>query len=219
LALIARYGPQWFREVGIPDGSGSLLSTVRRPDGRARVFEVPFGLPLRDLLGDPTWIGAVLLGGYHGTWIHTDQALRLRLDNDSLSAVGASVGAGIVVALPVDACGLIETARSVRYLALESAGQCGPCLNGLPRISAALTDLARCRAGRRTLGDLQRWSGLVAGRGVCHHPDGTVRFVRSALETFAGEVERHMRGQCGATRREPFLPVPSDVARAEEDWV
>lgn len=219
LALIARYGPHWFREIGIRNGSGSLLCTVRRPDGRPRVFEVPFGLPLQDLLGGPERIGAVLLGGYHGTWVHTGQALRLRLDNDSLSAVGASVGAGIVVALPADACGLIETARSVRYLALESAGQCGPCLNGLPRISAALTDLARCRADRRALGDLQRWSGLVAGRGVCHHPDGTVRFVRSALETFAGEVERHMRGQCGAMRREPFLPVPADVARTEEDWL
>lgn len=219
MALIARYGPRWFREVGIPNGSGSLLSTVRRPDGKPRVFEVPFGIPLVDLFGDPAQVGAVLIGGYHGTWIPTHQAMRLRLDAESLSPTGATVGAGIVVALPAGACGLVETARAVRYLALESAGQCGPCLNGLPRISAALTDLARGRADGRELGNLQRWSGLVTGRGACHHPDGTVRFVASALETFAGEVSRHLRGQCGATSHQPFLPVPGDTAQAEEDWL
>lgn len=219
LALIARYGPRWFREVGIPNGSGSLLITVRRPDGRPRVFEVPFGIPLVDLLGDPAQIGAVLIGGYHGTWVPAHQAMRLRLDAESLSAVGATVGAGIVVALPAGACGLVETARSVRYLAHESAGQCGPCLNGLPRISAALTGLARGRATPDDLRNLMRWAGLAAGRGACHHPDGTVRFVSSALETFAGEVERHLRGRCGATLREPFLPVPGDVAQTEEDWL
>lgn len=219
MALIARYGPRWFREVGIPNGSGSLLITVRLPDGRPKVFEVPFGIPLGGLLGDVSRTGAVLLGGYHGTWLRVDRALRLRLDNESLKAVGATVGAGIVVALPSDRCGLVETARVVRYLALESAGQCGPCLNGLPRISAAFTDLVRGRARRGVREDLERWSGLVTGRGTCHHPDGTARFVASALDTFGAELERHERGQCGAMRHQPFLPVPASTARSEEDWV
>jgi NADH:ubiquinone oxidoreductase subunit F (NADH-binding) len=219
MALIARYGPRWFREVGIPNGSGSLLSTVRLTDGRPRVFEVPFGLPLRELLGDTSRAGAVLLGGYHGTWLPVERALRLRLDNESLKPAGATVGAGIVATLPADRCGLVETARIVRYLALESAGQCGPCLNGLPRISAALTDLVRGRGHRGARADLERWSGLVTGRGACHHPDGTARFVASALETFSAELDRHQRGQCAGTSGEPFMPLPASVARSEEDWL
>ena len=61
----------------------------------------------------------MLFGGYHGTWITAAQAQALTLDNRSLAAVGAGVGAGVVIVLPADCCGLIETANAVRYLALS----------------------------------------------------------------------------------------------------
>ena len=44
--------------------------------------------------------------------------------------------------LPASACGLVETARVTRYLATESAGQCGPCVHGLDAIAHALESLA-----------------------------------------------------------------------------
>jgi NADH:ubiquinone oxidoreductase subunit F (NADH-binding) len=219
LALIARKGPHWFRSVGTDAEPGSMLATIRRADGRPRITEVPLGLPLKDLTGDLRQDGAVLIGGYHGTWLTGAQALQLTLDNRSLAQVQARVGAGIVIALPADRCGLVETARAVRYLALESAGQCGPCLNGLPRIAAALAEIAGGRARPQAVADVERWAGLVSGRGACHHPDGTVRFVGSALRTFAAEVDRHKRGRCSATDTRPFLPVPGDTARSENDWI
>jgi len=218
LALIARRGPGWFRAVGTRHEPGSMLATVRRADGRPRITEVPLGMPLRDLLGDPHPESAVLIGGYHGTWLPAAKALALTMDNRSLAQVGARVGAGIVISLPADRCGLVETANAVRYLALESAGQCGPCLNGLPRIASAFADLAGGRSGPGSRGDLERWAGLVTGRGACHHPDGTARFVRSALVTFAAEADRHERGRCSATSARPFLPIPKGSARTEEDW-
>jgi NADH:ubiquinone oxidoreductase subunit F (NADH-binding) len=218
LALIARRGPGWFRAVGTRREPGSMLATVRRADGRPRVTEVPMGMPLRDLLGDLDPRSAVLLGGYHGTWLPAAKAAALTMDNRSLESVGARVGAGIVIDLPADRCGLVETANAVRYLALESAGQCGPCLNGLPRISAAFAELASGRPRPQTRDDLERWAGLVTGRGACHHPDGTARFVRSALVTFAAEADLHQRGRCSATSARPFLPVPKGSARTEEDW-
>src|ERR1700733_12027723 len=65
LALIARRGPRWFREVGTAREPGSMLATIRRADGRTRITEVPLGLPLRDLLGGAPAgpESAVLLGG------------------------------------------------------------------------------------------------------------------------------------------------------------
>ncbi len=218
LALIARHGPRWFRQVGTQREPGSMLCTIRRPDGTPRIAEVPLGIPLRDLLGPVPSDGAVLIGGYHGSWAPAAEAVKLTLDNHALGAVGARVGAGVLVTLPPDRCGLAETARTVRYLALESAGQCGPCLNGLPRIAAALAELAGARPRRQARADVERWAGLVTGRGACHHPDGTARFVRSALITFAAELDRHERGRCSAAVSKPFLPIPRGSARTEEDW-
>jgi NADH:ubiquinone oxidoreductase subunit F (NADH-binding) len=206
LALIARYGPAWFRRAGTAAEPGTMLCTVRQADGSWQVAEVPIGTPVAGLL-DLRPAGAVLVGGYHGAWLPAGQAAGLTLANAQLRPLGASLGAGLLAALPAGRCGLAETAHLARYLALESAGQCGPCLNGLPRIAAALAELAGPRPGPGVLADLNRWAWLVEGRGACHHPDGTVRLVRSALRTFAGEILRHGQGECTGTTHRPVLPA------------
>jgi NADH:ubiquinone oxidoreductase subunit F (NADH-binding) len=216
LALIARYGAAWFRSAGTPDEPGSMLATLHQADGRMSVVETTLGTPLADLLRLPAQ--AVLVGGYHGAWLPGEQAGVLPLANAALRPLGAAVGAGVLAALPADRCGLAETARVVRYLALESAGQCGPCFNGLPRMAGALEALAGPRPAPRAQADLERWSGLVAGRGACHHPDGTVRLVRSALRVFAAEIGHHAHGYCTGTSSRPFLPLPAEAAIDDEDW-
>ena len=233
LALIGRFGASWFRGAGLPGEPGSMLCTVLRADGGSHVTEAALGTPLASLLpglrppgrreagpreaGPGREIQAVLVGGYHGTWLDPARAAGLSPSRASLRTAGASPGAGVLAELPASRCGLVETARVARYLALESAGPCGPCFNGLPRIAAALAELAAPRPAPGAEADLRRWAGLVAGRGACHHPDGFVQFVASALGAFAKETARHARGECRATDRSPFLPVPAPPA-TEADW-
>jgi NADH:ubiquinone oxidoreductase subunit F (NADH-binding) len=219
IALISRYGPAWFRSVGTGSEPGSMLATLRLANGSGGVAETAIGTSIAELLKLAEHPAkAVLVGGYHGAWLTPAQAGRVTLSNADLRPLGAAVGAGVLAALPTNRCGIVESARVVRYLALESAGQCGPCLNGLPRIAATLTQLARPGAVPLARDDLQRWSGLVEGRGACHHPDGTVRFLRSALAVFADEVALHEAGRCSATTGEPFLPIPAGSPAYEEDW-
>jgi NADH:ubiquinone oxidoreductase subunit F (NADH-binding) len=223
LALIARYGAAWFRSAGTAEEPGSMLATLHQADGRMDVVETTLGTPLRHLLAlgspaGPGAAGAVLVGGYHGAWLTVAAAERLTLSNAALRPVGAAVGAGVLAALPAGRCGLAETARVVRYLALESAGQCGPCFNGLPRMAAALAELAGPRPRPEVRVNLERWAGLVAGRGACHHPDGTVRLVSSALRVFGSEIGRHARGECTGTSTRPFLPLPAEAAIDDADW-
>lgn len=232
LALIAHYGAGWFRVAGTSDEPGTVLATVHRPNASPKVIETAAGVALRELLAlDPAMTTAagrghghparaVLIGGYHGTWLPADRVTDLPLTNAALHAHGASLGAGVLVALPGDCCGVRETARIVSYLAAESAGQCGPCLNGLPRIAHALAALAGPGAHPRERADVARWAGLVERRGACHHPDGSMRLVRSALTVFEEELWRHEHGTCIAPNARTFLPLPSPMnpPRTDEDW-
>jgi NADH:ubiquinone oxidoreductase subunit F (NADH-binding) len=199
VALIVRRGPSWFRQLGTPSEPGSALFTLSGAVRRTGVYEAALGTPLADLLevagGATTTPQAVLVGGYFGTWFKAADARTLTLDDACLSARGGKLGACAIAVLPESACGVAETARVARYLADESAGQCGPCLHGLAAIAAALERAARLEGGdeRRRLA---RWCKQVDGRGACRHPDGAVRFVASALEVFAAEFDAH----CGHRR-------------------
>jgi len=210
LALIARYGTSWFRSVGTAAEPGSMLVTVLGAVNEPCVHEIAIGTPVGEVLrlagGASAPLGALLLGGYFGSWADAAAAAPLPFSAAGLAPLGAGIGAGLIAALPADACGLAETARVVRYLADESAGQCGPCLFGLDAIAGEIQRLADGRTS--SLATLRRWLSQVDGRGACHHPDGAVRMIRSALTVFAPELERHARGWCCATRKQTVLPVP-----------
>ena len=199
VALIGRYGAGWFRELGTPAEPGSALFTVSGAIGRPGVYEAAVGVRLKDLVaiaggvtGAPR---AFLVGGYACAWIGAADAAKLTLDEASLRTHGGSLGVGAVTVLPADACGICETARVARYLAHQSAGQCGPCVHGLDAVAAALEHPRPDRPR------IERWLGHVAGRGACHHPDGTARFVASALKVFADDLPAHDHARCGRGRK------------------
>ena len=211
LALLARHGSAWFRRVGSAEEPGTLVLTIRGAVAQPAVVEVPVGATVEQALSAVGWltepVGAVLVGGCAGRWLPATTAYAAPLSHAGMAAVGGSLGAGIVIALPDRACGLDETARLARYLAEQSAGQCGACLNGLPAIAGALTDLAVGNGDRGTVQRLLRWCGSVAGRGACTHPDWTAGLVASALEVFAGDLDRNLSGGCGRPLR-GVLPLP-----------
>jgi NADH:ubiquinone oxidoreductase subunit F (NADH-binding) len=217
LALIARYGPHWFRQSGTSTEPGTMLTTIHTTTRSPSIREIPLGTPLDELIST-RYAQAVLIGGYHGTWLKPATAEQVTLDNTALNKYDAALGAGVIAALPEDVCGLKEAARVTRYLAAESAGQCGPCLNGLPRIAAAMAELAGRKPSRKAREDTERWLTLVTGRGACRHPDGTVRFVSSALTVFAEELTLHTKGHCSATTGQPFLPLPDTMPSTDADW-
>jgi NADH:ubiquinone oxidoreductase subunit F (NADH-binding) len=208
LALIARYGAAWFRSAGTPREPGSMLVTIRGAVREPGVHEIALGTPTEEVLslaGGPTVpLQALLIGGYSGTWIVAAEAATRPFSSAGLAGLGARVGAGLIAALPEDACGLRETARVVRYLAEESAGQCGPCLFGLDAVAAQVEGIAEGRTSDLRM--LRRWLGQVDGRGACRHPDAAARLVRSALQVFTAELDQHARGWCAGTGS--ILPLP-----------
>lgn len=99
---------------------------------RPGVYEIELGTPIGQGVaqagGPAEPLQALLVGGYFGAWLPVGAALPLPMTHAALKAAGGALGAGMVIALPASSCLLAETARVARYLADESAGQCGPCM-------------------------------------------------------------------------------------------
>lgn len=216
LALIARHGDHWFREVGTDADPGSALVTISGAVAAPGVYELAFGIPMRDLLasagGATEPLRALLVGGYFGTWVDASRAMGLRLAREDLRSVGCSLGSGALIALGQGSCGLHESARVIDYLAREPSGQCGPCVHGLRAIADLVAELADGVAHPGETQRALRWAAEIRGRGACHHPDGAARFIESVLAVFGDELVSHQRGRCAA--RPPSFPVGDGATAA-----
>jgi NADH:ubiquinone oxidoreductase subunit F (NADH-binding) len=213
IALIARYGPAWFRGCGTEDSPGTAMLTVSGAVTRPGVYEAALGIPLGAALrlagGLREPVHAVLVGGYGGTWLPLPAADGVRLAHRELRAAGASLGVGSLVVLPATTCGIAETAHVLRYLAGESAAQCGPCMFGLPAIAEDFQRLVvGAEDGTAALHRLQKRLGVISGRGACAHPDGAVRLAASALRTFGTDLRHHAAGHPCRWAGRTTLPIP-----------
>jgi NADH:ubiquinone oxidoreductase subunit F (NADH-binding) len=223
VALIARHGDRWFRSAGLSSAPGSMLVTVGGAVRWPGVYEIELGTGAGEVImlagGPAEDLQALLIGGYFGAWLPVEVAWPVPMTQASIRAAGGALGAGIVIALPGSSCGLAETARVIRYLAEQSAGQCGPCLMGLPALAGAVADLAFQGGRGRTLNDVATLIPLIEGRGACRHPDGATQLARSAMRTFIGDARWHdHRGPCGGVRRAPLLRIPGDE-EGDWDWI
>lgn len=215
LALIARRGPSPFRSRGTAEEPGTCLVTISGAVEHPGVVEVDRGTPLWDiaLLSDPVApTRALLVGGYGGTWVGSEH-FATPYASIPLRAIGATGGVGVIGVLGSASCGVAESARIARYLADQSAGQCGTCVYGLPAIADDMVHLARGHVDRAFMARLFRRLNQVEGRGACRHPDGAVGLVRSALHIFADDVARHQAGRpCAHWHRPTCLPFPRPIS-------
>jgi NADH:ubiquinone oxidoreductase subunit F (NADH-binding) len=212
--LVALGAPEYTR-VGTPEEPGTTLLTVAGDGPGGVVLEVPFGIPLAEVLGFCGYPpdGPVLVGGYHGTWLpaaDVNERLILRAD---LQRGGGSLGAGVILPLDPASCPVTVTARIVEYLAAHSARRCGPCKNGLPALAQALARLAQ-GGDVATPDRIRDLAGLVTGRGACAHPDGTARLVRSMFAAFGDEVTAHTLRRCSVG-----APATVDTGRRDRQAI
>ena len=197
VAQVVEQGPAWFRSLGTPDEPGPRLVTVHGHTPQPGVLETAAGVPLRDLVaaagGSP--YSPVLVGGLAGTFLTPADVDEVRWETRSLAPFGGRTGSGVIEVLDPRACPLQLVLTRVRDAAEQSAGQCGPCMFGLPALAEDLAVVS----DSPTLVHLERLHarlGMLPGRGACHFPDGVVGMTRSALRAFGDHLVVHSAGRC-----------------------
>lgn len=124
-ARILDRGAQWFFDMGTEGSHGTKLFSISGDCTRPGIYELPYGLPLRDLLhmsgGEDA--AAVLVGGPSGEMIAREAFDRL-LTFDDL----ATGGAVIVFSGDRNILEIVEYYMS--FFVHESCGYCTPCRVG-----------------------------------------------------------------------------------------
>jgi NADH-quinone oxidoreductase subunit F len=145
--LIVAKGSAEYRKLGTEKSPGSKLFCVSGDVERTGVYEVPFGVTLRELLEMAGGVKAgrqlkaVLFGGAAGAFA-TSEHLDVKLTFEDLRAAGLPLGSGVVM--------VFDETRDMRrvlkslghFFAHESCGKCYPCQMGTQRQKEILDRIA-----------------------------------------------------------------------------
>jgi NADH:ubiquinone oxidoreductase subunit F (NADH-binding) len=185
---------------------GTLLVTLTgggRPPG---LYEVPHGLPFRELLAlhgvSAEQVQGALLGGYFAGLLNR-AILDATLDHETLRGLGSGLGCG-AIAVITDDCPVAVAASVLAYFDRENAGQCGSCFNGTAAMAAVGGALRDGVATPEDLDRLRRWSVMLRGRGACATLDAATNVAGTLLDQFAQTVARHLDNACEPCRANAF---------------
>ena len=124
-AWIMQHGPKAFADIGTDDSAGTKLLSVSGDCTSPGVYELPFGLSVKELLekAGGKWAKAVLVGGPSGTLISAEDFDR-RIAFEDLAT-----GGSIMVFGPHRDILQVVLAFS-RFFEEETCGYCTPCRVG-----------------------------------------------------------------------------------------
>lgn len=202
IALIIRYGAEWFNFAS-ESGRGTRLFTVHnRLRNQVQVLELPDGSSTASILRAANMeygvSSTVLVGGFSGRWVNKTAMASPVSDKTQVGYENSVVeaGTGVIYPLLPGENPLDITASMLNYLASQTAEQCGPCVNGLPALSQAFGGAIHNVPGARE--ELMRLGSVIRGRGMCKHPDATAKFALTTVKQFLPSSAQYFHTNSGS---------------------
>ena len=192
---IIRNGAKWFAGLG-PEGSGgtalfSVSGHVEKPGN----YELPMGIPFRDLLDlcggmlGGRKLKAVIPGGSSVPVLPADLIMGCTMDYGSLQKAGSSFGTGAVMVMDETTCMVRVLRRISRFYMAESCGQCTPCREGTGWLYRMLDRIVAGQGRMEDLDKLVDVANKIEGHTICALGDAAAWPVQSFLRHFMHEFE------------------------------
>ncbi|HUN76267.1 MAG TPA: NADH-quinone oxidoreductase subunit NuoF [Steroidobacteraceae bacterium] len=192
---ILRRGPEWFTSLGPKNSAGTVIFSVSGHVTKPGNFELPLGVPFRDLLEmcGGVWKGrklkAVIPGGASVPVVPGDKMMDVNMDYDSLRAAGSAIGSAAVVVMDETTCMVRMLERISRFFMSESCGQCTPCREGTGWLNRMLKRVLAGQARREELGLLVDVANHIEGHTICALGDAAAWPVQSFIKHYRHEFE------------------------------
>ncbi len=192
---ILRKGPKWFADLGPANSGGTVIFSVSGHVNKPGNFELPLGVPFRDLLEIAGGVRggrklkAVIPGGSSVPVVPGEIMLETDMDYDSLKKSGSSIGSAAVIVMDETTCMVSVLARLSRFYMSESCGQCTPCREGTGWLSRMLNRILAGQGQREDIDMLVSVANRIEGHTICALGDAAAWPVQSFVRHFRHEFE------------------------------
>jgi len=205
-------GGEWYKGIGTEKSSGTKVFALAGKINNVGLVEVPMGTTLREVIfevGGGIRNGkkfkAVQTGGPSGGCL-TEKDLDVKIDFDSLTAIGSMMGSGGMIVLDEDDCMVDVSKFYLEFTVEESCGKCTPCRIGNRRLLEILEKITK---GNGTIEDLELMKELsetIKDTSLCGLGQTAPNPILSTLNSFWDEYVAHVvEKRCPAGKCEDLL--------------
>ncbi len=196
---ILKNGAEWFAKLGSPGNGGTHLFSVSGHVQRPGVYELPMGTPLREMIYTHAGgvrggraLKAVIPGGISAK-ILTPVEIDVKMDYDSLKAIGTMLGSAGVIVMDDTTCMVKALYYAAKFFAHESCGQCSPCREGTGWAFKIVQRIYRGEGSLKDLDTLLTIARNMEGRTICVFADAAAWPIQSYILKFRDEFEGYIR--------------------------
>ncbi|RKZ16257.1 NADH-quinone oxidoreductase subunit F [bacterium] len=195
---IVNNGAAAYTAIGTEKSPGTKLFSVSGPLKRPGVYEIPLGMPLRDLIFGEDYcqgmapgveLKACIPGGSSVPILTAEETMSANCCYESLAEHGTMLGSGgaIVIGHETNMVELLKVL--LQFYHHESCGQCTPCREGTGWLDMIVDRLLQGRGRPADLELLEHVCEGMIGNTICVLADAAVMPARSFIEKFKNEFE------------------------------
>ena len=192
---ILRNGARWFADLGVERSGGTAIFSVSGHVEKPGNYELPLGIPFRDLLAVAGGVRAgrrlkaVIPGGSSVPVLPADIIIDLTMDFDTIQKAGSGLGTGAAIVMDETTCMVSVLRRISRFYYAESCGQCTPCREGTGWLYRVLTRITEGKGRQADLDMLVDVANKIEGHTICALGDAAAWPVQSFMKHFRHEFE------------------------------
>jgi NADP-reducing hydrogenase subunit HndC len=187
-------GAEWYTNIGTKESKGTKIFSPCGDILYPGVYEVPFGVTLRDVLYNMAGgiksgkkLKGVLMGGPSGVMVGPD-ALDRRLCSEDLPP-----GAGALIVLDEDKC-IVDLMRNIaQFFYHESCGQCVPCREGCKRMLEIFDWIMAGAGSEDDIQTLETLANTMALSSKCGLGQFAGVAFKSSLPLYMDEYRAHLK--------------------------
>jgi len=201
--FIMNKGWDWFAKLGSERNGGYRFYSISGHVNRPGVYELPVGMTLRTMLYDYAGgirggkkLKLVVPGGSSSPPLRPEE-IDVKMDFDSLAAIGSMLGSAGIIAMDEDTCLLDMLNVTTRFYHHESCGQCTPCREGTGWMEKVLSRMVKGGGRLEDVSNMPDIANGIMGNTICPLGDAAAMPVLGYIKKFREEFESHAKlGKC-----------------------